>query len=73
MQWKIEYYSEKVQLTVDAWPVGIRAFYARITERMKIYGPNLGMPMTRSLGNGLFEIRAIGRERRYWPRSFLHG
>ncbi len=62
MQWKIEYYNEKVQLAVDAWPVGVRAFYARTTERMKIYGPNLGMPMTSSLGNGLFEIRAKGKE-----------
>ena len=62
MLWTIEYYSEKVRLIVDAWPVGIRAFYARVTERMKIYGPNLGMPLTRSLGEGLFEIRAIGKE-----------
>ena len=42
--------------------MGGRAFYARTTERMKIYGPNLGMPMTSSLGNGLFEIRAKGKE-----------
>ncbi len=62
MQWTIEYYNEKVKLAVDAWPVGVRAFYARITERMKIYGPNLGMPLTRSLGTSLFEIRAIGKE-----------
>jgi hypothetical protein len=60
--WMIEYYSEKVRSAVDDWPLGIRAFYARITERMKIHGPNLGMPMTRSLGEGLFEIRAIGGE-----------
>ena len=29
---------------------------------MQTFGPNLGMPLTRSLGEGLFEIRAIGRE-----------
>ncbi len=29
---------------------------------MKIYGPNLKMPMTRSLGDKLFEVRAIGKE-----------
>lgn len=62
MQWAIEYYSEKVRLAVDGWPLGVRAFYTRITERMKIDGPNLGMPLTRSLGDGLFEIRAIGKE-----------
>jgi phage-related protein len=62
MTWVIEYYSEHVRSAVDGWPPGIRAFYARITERMKIHGPNLGMPMTRFLGGELFEIRATGRE-----------
>jgi phage-related protein len=36
--------------------------YARITERMKAFGPNLGMPYTRPMGEGLFEIRAKGKE-----------
>ncbi|WP_269764205.1 type II toxin-antitoxin system RelE/ParE family toxin [Desulfobacula toluolica] len=40
----------------------MRAFYARTTEKMKIYGPNLGMPFTRPMGQGLFEIRAKGKE-----------
>jgi phage-related protein len=62
MSWTISYYSEAVRLTVDAWPVGIRAVYARITERMQSFGPNLGMPLTRAMGEGLFEIRARGRE-----------
>ena len=62
MQWEIIYYNEDVQEIVNGWPVGIRAVYARITERMKIYGPNLGMPFTRSLGKGLFEIRTKGKE-----------
>ena len=26
------------------------------------FGPNLGMPQTKSLGDGLFEIRAKGKE-----------
>ncbi len=62
MIWTIEYYSEKVQITVEKWPLGVRAFYARVTERLMLNGPALGMPLTRSLGDGLFEIRAIGRE-----------
>jgi phage-related protein len=62
MDWEIHYYSDAVQATIDAWPVGIRACYARITERMCIFGPNLGLPFTDSLGQGLFEIRAKGKE-----------
>ena len=36
--------------------------YARITERMQVFGPHLGMPFTRPLGEGLFEVRARGKE-----------
>ncbi len=61
--WKIRYYySEPVRQDIEAWPVGIRAVYARITERMEVFGPNLGMPFTRALGEELFEIRAKGQE-----------
>jgi len=62
MKWKIHYYSDKVQKTIEKWPIGVRAFYAKVTERMAVYGPNLGMPFTRELGAGLFEIRARGKE-----------
>ena len=62
MKWQINYYSEDVLKILENWPVGIRAYYARLTERIKLYGPNLGMPFTRSIGDGLFEIRAKGKE-----------
>jgi phage-related protein len=62
MDWEIVYYSDEVQDMIDAWPVGIRAYYARLTERMRVFGPNLGMPFTRSMGQGLLEIRARGKE-----------
>lgn len=62
MAWRIQYYSESVRLSVEGWPIGIRAVYARITERMEVFGPNLGLPFTRALGEGLFEIRAKGKE-----------
>ncbi len=62
MDWEIIYYDEHVQEDIESWPVGIRAYYARISERMIIFGPNLGMPFTRAMGKGLFEIRAKGKE-----------
>jgi phage-related protein len=62
MPWEIQYYSEAVRRDIEAWPVGIRAMYARITERMEVFGPHLGMPFTRSMGEGLFELRAKGKE-----------
>ena len=62
MDWEIFYYNESVQELISDWPIGIRAYYVRVTERMIRFGPNLGMPFTRSMGNGLFEIRAKGKE-----------
>ena len=62
MQWHIRYFNAKVRNGIEQWPLGIRAHYARITEKMQAFGPNLGMPFTRSMGQGLFEIRAKGKE-----------
>ena len=60
--WQFSYYNAKVAALVEAWPDGIRASYLRIIETMREYGPDLGMPHTRAMSGGLFEIRAKGRE-----------
>ena len=51
-----------MQEALLALPAGIQARYVHITQRMLIVGPDLGMPHTRALGKGLFEIRAKAEE-----------
>ena len=43
-------------------PIGMKAYYARLSERMMTYGPNLGMPFTRAMKDGLFELRIKAKE-----------
>lgn len=62
MEWEISYYSESLQNELVALPTGIQARYLRLADRMRRYGPNLGMPHTRALPDGLFEIRAKSKE-----------
>lgn len=62
MHYSIEFYNANVQAEVSEWPVGINACFARIAEQMVESGPNLGLPYTRPMGDGLFEIRAHGKE-----------
>ena len=62
MAYTLEYFNATVKAEVDAWPVGIRAAYRRLLLRMEEHGPNLGLPHTRAMGEGLFEIRAQGAE-----------
>ena len=62
MVFQLLYYNDTVETELDAWPVGLRARFRALTLRMEEYGPNLGMPHTRALGNGLFEIRAKAEE-----------
>ena len=62
MVFRLSYYNETVEAELDAWPVGLRARFRALTMRMEEYGPNLGMPHTRALGHGLFEIRAKAEE-----------
>jgi phage-related protein len=43
-------------------PDTLVARYLKLTDLMQKYGPNLGMPHTRALGNGLFEMRLKAKE-----------
>ena len=62
MDYILSYFNEKVQAEFDAWPVGLLARYRALSIRIEVYGPNLGLPHTRALGEGLFEIRAKAEE-----------
>ena len=62
MTWTVTFYSEKVQAETLALPAGILASFLRITELIEEFGPNLGRPHTAPLSDGLFEIRAKGKE-----------
>lgn len=62
MDWKIGYYSEIVQRDILALPAGLLARYIHLTDRMIAFGPNLGMPHTRLMDKGLFELRLKASE-----------
>ncbi|NJM75754.1 MAG: type II toxin-antitoxin system RelE/ParE family toxin [Acaryochloridaceae cyanobacterium RU_4_10] len=62
MAWSIDYFSEDVETEVLALPSGILARYLRLTDLMLEFGPNLGMPHTRAMGDRLFELRVKGPE-----------
>lgn len=47
---------------IESWPGGILADYARLVELLMEFGPLLRMPHSRSLGQGLFELRSRGPE-----------
>jgi phage-related protein len=62
MEWKIEYFNDNVAKTILKMPSGLLARYVHITDMMLVFGPNLGMPHTRAMGEKLFEIRLKGKE-----------
>lgn len=62
MEWEISYYDENVEQAILQWPKKILAKYLRITDLMQEEGPDLGMPFTKPMGNGLFEIRPKAHE-----------
>ncbi|QUY40727.1 type II toxin-antitoxin system RelE/ParE family toxin [Acaryochloris marina] len=62
MAWNIQYYSEAIESEVLALPPGLLARYLRLTDLMLEFGPNLGMPHTRSMGDRLFELRVKSKE-----------
>ncbi|WP_413914144.1 type II toxin-antitoxin system RelE/ParE family toxin [Candidatus Skiveiella danica] len=59
---EIRYHDEKLQSEVLALPAGMLARYFHCTDRMLEFGPDLGMPHTRAMSAGLFELRLKSRE-----------
>jgi phage-related protein len=62
MNWTIHYYSDDLQQQLLKLPATLQARYFHLTDLMQEIGPDLGMPHTRAMGQGLFEIRLKGRE-----------
>jgi len=62
MTWKVSFFSRRLEGEILALPAGFVARFLRYAERMELYGPDLGMPHTRAMGQGLFELRLKAAE-----------
>jgi phage-related protein len=62
VNWRVSFYSSALQKEILQLPAGLVARFLRYAERMEIYGPDLGMPHTRAMGAGLFELRLKAAE-----------
>ena len=62
MKWQIKYYSPKLEKEILSLPDGLLARYLRLTDLMFEFGSNLGMPHTKPLDGGLFELRVKSKE-----------
>jgi len=60
--WRITFYSQRVEDEILALSSGFVARFLRYAERMEVFGPDLGMPHTRAMGGGLFELRIKAAE-----------
>lgn len=62
MTWTVTFYSQRVEDEILALSTGLVVRFLRYAERMEAFGPDLGMPHTRSMGGGLFELRIKAAE-----------
>ncbi len=62
MNWTIEFFDESVEAETLALPPKILAKMLHIFELIEMAGAQLGEPYTKSLENGLFEVRAKAKE-----------
>jgi phage-related protein len=62
MSYSIEYFDQRVLAGIEGWPDGLLADYARLVELLMEFGPDLRMPRSRALGDGLFELRPRSRD-----------
>ena len=61
MTYSIDYFHPNVLAEIEAWPIDILADYTRIVELLIDFGPNLRLPHSRAIGEGIFELRPHGK------------
>ncbi len=62
MIWSIEYYNQKLEKEILDLPNGLLARYIHLTDLMLEFGSNLGMPHSKPVERGLFELRLKSKE-----------
>lgn len=62
MQWTITYYNDRVFKRICKLPLKLRARFLALADVLIEQGPNIGMPHSRILGNGLLELRIKAKE-----------
>jgi len=62
MNWQIKYYDQKLEDEILALPDGLLARYLHLTDLMIEFGSNLGLPHTKHIEAGLFELRLKSKE-----------
>lgn len=62
MRWQIKYYNQKLEKDILKLPAGLLAKYLRLSDLLIEFGSNLGLPHTRKIEKGLFELRVKGKE-----------
>jgi phage-related protein len=60
--WRVSFFDARVEEEIFELPAGLLARFLRYAERIEMFGPDLGMPHTRAMGGGLFELRLKGPE-----------
>ena len=62
MTWTVSFYSNRVETEILDLSAGFLARFIRYAERMEMFGPDLGIPHTRAMGDELFELRIKAAE-----------
>jgi len=62
MKWQIKYFNQNLENEILNLPEGLLARYLRLTDLMLEFGANLGLPHTKPIESGLFELRVKSKE-----------
>lgn len=62
MKLEFIYYSTRVERAILSLPKDLLVDFFAVQKMMVEKGPNLGLPYTRAMGNGLFEIRLEAKD-----------
>lgn len=60
-EFNVFYFHSRVMEDIESWPPDTLADYLRLIELLISHGPDLRLPWSRPMGQGLFELRPRGQ------------
>ena len=58
---QVEYYNARVREDIEDWPLDLLARCDQLLDLLEDHGPQVGLPHSKAMGGGLFELRPTGR------------
>ena len=70
---QVEFFTNKIHKDVSNFDIETQNHVAHLIDLLEVYGSEIRMPYSKPIGDGVFELRAVGKTHVRLLYCFCHG